>query len=83
MASYDVKCTRKDGTDIVGLGGADWHHTVDEVIANIERGDSYWVNAGKRVQVIVQQHPKTKRAYLATEPDGLRQNNLLFLRDCR
>jgi hypothetical protein len=83
MASYDVRCTRKDGPEILGLGGVGWSHTVEEVIANIGRGDSYWVNAGKRVQVILQTHPKTKRPYLSTEPDGLRQNNLLFLRDCR
>jgi hypothetical protein len=87
MASYDVTCTRKDGPDddqrLEGLGGADWYHTIEEVIANIDRGDSYWVNAGKRVQVVVLNHAKTKRRYLTTQPDGLRQNNLLFLRDCR
>jgi hypothetical protein len=83
MTSYDVRCTRKDGPEITGLGGVGWSHTTEEVIANIGRGDSYWVNAGKRVQVILQTHPKTRRLYLSTEPDGMRQNNLLFLRDCR
>jgi hypothetical protein len=28
-------------------------------------------------------HAKTQRQYLTTSPDGLRQNNLLFLRECR
>jgi hypothetical protein len=87
MANYDVTCSRKDGPDddqrLEGLGGAGWYHTIDEVIANIGRGEAYWVNNGKRVQVIVQQHPKSKRSYLTTEPDGLRQNNLMFLRNCR
>jgi hypothetical protein len=87
MASYDVTCSRKDGPDgdqrLEGLGGADWHHTIDEVIANISRGDTYWVNNGKRVQVAVLTHAKTQRQYLTTSPDGLRQNNLLFLRECR
>lgn len=87
MSSYDVRCTRKDGPDpdhrLEGLGGVGWYHTIDEVIANIGRGDTYWVTAGKKVQVVVQQHPLTKRPYLTTAPDGLRQNNLMFLRDCR
>jgi hypothetical protein len=87
MAEYDVTCSRKDGVDddqrLEGLGGAGWYHTTDEVIAKIGRGDTYWVNNGKRVQVLVQQHPKSKRQYLTTEPDGLRQNNLMFLRSCR
>jgi len=87
MASYDVTCSRKDGPDddqrLEGLGGAGWYHTIDEVIANIGRGDTYWVNAGKRVQVAVITHPRTQRPYLTTSPDGLRQNNLLFLRECR
>jgi hypothetical protein len=87
MASYDVTCSRKDGPDddqrLEGLGGEGWYHTTDAVIANIERGDSYWVNNGKRVQVAVLTHPKTQRKYLTTAPDGLRQNNLLFLRECR
>ena len=87
MASYDVTCSRKDGPDedqrLEGLGGVGWYHTIDEVIANIGRGDSYWVNNGKRVQVVVVTHAKTQRKYLTTSPDGLRQNNLLFLRECR
>jgi hypothetical protein len=87
MTSYDVTCSRKDGPDddlrLEGLGGADWYHTIDEVIANIGRGDTYWVNNGKRVQVVVVTHAKTKRQYVTTSPDGLRQNNLLFLRECR
>jgi hypothetical protein len=87
MASYDVTCSRKDGPDndqrLEGLGGADWYHTIDEVVANIGRGDTYWVNNGKRVQVVVLKHAKSKRSYVTTAPDGLRQNNLLFLRECR
>ena len=87
MASYDVTCSRKDGADddqrLEGLGGAGWYHTIDEVIANIGRGDTYWVNNGTRVAVPVLTHPKSKRQYLTTAPDGLRQNNLLFLRECR
>lgn len=87
MASYDVTCTRKDGPDddlrLDGLGGAGWYHTVDEAIANIDRGDTYWVNAGRRVQIVALTHPNSKRRYLTTAPDGLRQNNLLFLPECR
>jgi hypothetical protein len=87
MASYDVTCSRKDGPDddqrLEGLGGDGWYHAIDAVIANIGRGDSYWVNAGKRVAVVVMTNAKTRRQYLTTSPDGLRQNNLLFLRDCR
>src|SRR5687767_11007054 len=62
MANYDITCSRKDGPDddqrLEGLGGADWYHTIDQVIANITRGDTYWVNNGKRVQVAVLTHPQ-------------------------
>ncbi len=75
MASYDVTCSRKDGPDddqrLEGLGGAGWYHTIDAVIANIDRkGDTYWVDNGKRVQVAVLTHPKTQRQYVTTEPDA-------------
>lgn len=73
---------------ILGVGGTmpdgrQWALTTAEAIAEIERGQNFFVErpAGDRVNVVVA-HTHAGRKYLKTEADGDRPNNLLALPDC-
>lgn len=93
MADYQVTCVTPDGNDadrrIDSLGGINsatgdrWYDTIDNVIAAITNGHTFWVSVGGwRVNVIVRYHPHSLRPYLTTEGDGFPPNNLLNLPHC-
>lgn len=93
MADYQVKCIRRDGSDIdrrldrlggTAPDGSTWNDTIDNVIQYIRNGQHrFWTSVnGKSVWVVVRLHPTSSRYYLATENDGYPPNNLLSLRDC-
>lgn len=93
MASYQVTCIRPDGADadrrIDRLGGigpdgaGQWNDSIDNVIAAIGNGHSFWVEvARQRVSVVRKVHPTSGRWYLTTQPDGFPPNNLLSLPRC-
>ncbi len=93
MGDYRIDCTTKDGPDpdyrIDGFGGVNadatrWYLSLDDLLAWIDRGHTFWVMvAGKRVNVIAMRHPRSGRRYVTTEADGFPPNNLLNLPNCR
>ena len=87
--SWQVTCiTTTTGSNaddrIERVGGPDgegWTLRVDEVIAHINKGTSFWVDiAGQRVDVIVADH--SGRAYIKTRSDANSSNYLLSLPEC-
>jgi hypothetical protein len=50
----------------------------------IESGERVWTVAptGESVWIVVEIHPKTRRKYLKTVPDGVIRNKLLELPEC-
>lgn len=94
MADYQVTCIKPDGADadrrIDRLGGTrtteggTWNDSIDNVIAAIGRGHTFWVSVqNRRVAVIRRVHHTSGRWYLTTEPDGFPPNNLLSLPRCQ
>ena len=87
MGSHQVTCHTPDNLDldrrIQGLGGSGWWETIDNIIRFIEnRQHDFWVSVyGRRVEVIVRQHPNGQK-YLTTTADGFPPNNLLSLPRC-
>lgn len=94
MADVQVDCIQRDGPDsdyrIDRLGGPQptgqgrWNEPIDKVIQYIQTGQHrFWTSvAGQSVWIVVRQHPRSGRLYLATENDGFPPNNLLSLREC-
>ena len=88
MSSYQITHTRPDGTDadrrIDGFLIGGQYYTIDQVIDWIRKGlHSFFVLVwGRRVEVIVKQHPLSGRWYLTTVGDGYPPNNLLNLPAC-
>lgn len=84
---YRVTCVRRDGPDadsrIDRLGGPAFNDTIDNVIAAIDVGHTFYVMDGiRRADVYVRTHSTSGRRYLTTDPDGWRENNLLSLPEC-
>ncbi|HUG80146.1 MAG TPA: DUF3892 domain-containing protein [Bryobacterales bacterium] len=84
---YNVTCQVPDDAALdrrmEGIGGYSWYKTVDEVVRCISNYDVFYVMvAGRRVRVVVRQHPDSKRYYIATEADSYPDNNLLGLPRC-
>jgi hypothetical protein len=88
-SSWQITCINKtdrydphDGIDRVGgkdSGG--WTLTVDEVIAHIRRGNSFWVLVnGWRDDVVIA--IRNGREYIKTRGDDVHPNNLLSLPEC-
>jgi hypothetical protein len=91
MADFQVTCITPDGADtdrrIDRLGGTSasgrWNDTIDNVIATIGNGHTFWVSVqNRRVGVYRAIHPVSRRWYLTTDPDGFLLNNLLSLPRC-
>lgn len=98
MAVYRVTCHTPDNEDedrrLQGLGGVGpvgagiaptprFWHDIDTIIGMIWEGDRFYVSvAGQNVDVVVRQHPHSRRYYLTTEGDGFPPNNLLNLERC-
>ena len=91
MTDYRVNCIKPDGADvdrrIDRLGGTyaggTWNDTIDNVIAAMGNGHTFWVSvAGYRVEVVRKIHPTSGRWYVTTQPDGFPPNNLLSLPRC-
>jgi hypothetical protein len=87
--SWQITCINKtNGSNtcerIERVGGPDgegWTLRVDEVIAHINKGASFWVDiGGHRVDVIVTSH--SGRAYIKTRSDADSPDNLLSLPEC-
>lgn len=80
---YAVTRSQKDREgDIIGLCGAGWNHTKDQVVTNIRlRGYTYSVTVGSRT-TYVRVAIKSGNYYLTTNPDGFTPNNLDDLPDC-
>lgn len=84
-----VTCIKKRGSHynpherIEGIGGTGWYKTEDQAIREIQLGmTAFSVYAGGRsVRVVVATH--NGRAYLKTEADGYRPDNLLALPECQ
>ena len=73
---------------VMGVGGTmddgrQWRLTTAQAIAEIERGQQFFVERpiGDRVRVLVS-HTQAGKKYLTTEADGDIPNNLLALPDC-
>lgn len=84
---YQVTCHKPDGADadrrIDRLGGPGWNGTIDEVLASMDAGHTFWTYVGGyRANVIPKVHPTTFRRYVTTEADGFPPNNLLSLQRC-
>lgn len=93
---HRITCTNKDGPDpdyrideIGGSTGAEntngpWWLTIDQAIAGIhaDKWEFYVVEQGREVDVVVREHPRSRRLYLTTLADGFPPNNLLRLPDC-
>lgn len=64
-----------------GQEGGGWKLTVAQVIAEIRKGNKFWVHAGgKSVWVQIANHGGHE--YIKTEADGEQPNNLLSLPEC-
>ncbi|WP_370179918.1 DUF3892 domain-containing protein [Alteriqipengyuania sp.] len=81
---YRITATRKDGPDpdyridAFKVNGT-WY-TIGQMIGFIRDGYRFTVEAaGRIVNVVLKQHPRTLRWYLTTEADGFPPNNLLAL----
>lgn len=92
MPEYEVLCIRRDGTDVdrridgIGgySGGQNWYLPIDDAIEWIRTSRArFFVDvAGRKVYVIIRQHPTSRIFYLTTEGDGFPPNNLLNLPEC-
>jgi hypothetical protein len=93
MSDYQVTCITPDSADtdrrIDRLGGirtsegGTWNDSIDNVIAAIGNGHTFWVSVqNRRVGVYRVIHPVSRRWYLTTDPDGFLPNNLLNLPRC-
>jgi len=88
MGIYQVTCIRRDGSDpdrrIDALGGPDFATSpIDDVINWIDNGHAFFVQVGNdRAYLEVLTHPRSRRRYLRTVPDGLYDNNLYSLGNC-
>lgn len=91
MARHEIKCVNKTNRydpheriqNVGGLraSGATFKITQPACIAEIERGELFFVNqGGKSVNVIIATHNGHK--YIKTENDGQQPNNLLALPEC-
>jgi uncharacterized protein DUF3892 len=91
MARHEIKCINKtprhdpyDRIQNVGgvrASGATFKITQPAAIAEIERGEEFFVNRGGRtVKVIIATHNGNK--YIKTEADGVQPDNLLALPEC-
>ena len=88
MLKYLITATRKDGLDP--------DHRIDAVLLNgtvllidaairfvlINPGQVFAGTGLLPAKVLVRQHPRTRRQFLTTNPDGFGHNNLLNLPDC-
>lgn len=84
---YQVTHSKKDGPDpdyrIDALAGSGWRNTIDQTLASIDAGHTFWVSvSGRRVEVIPMRHTKSGRRYVTTQADGFPPNNLLSLPNC-
>lgn len=67
--------------NIGGTESGGWKLTLDQAIAEIRKGNKFWVHAGgKSVWVEIARH--NGHEYLKTEADGDQPNNLLSLPEC-
>lgn len=89
MATYQVTCITRDGSDpdwrIDRLGFAGNVYDIDTVINWLLASDANQLQVragGWDVFVGVRQHPRSGRLFLATEPDGTTLNNLASLPEC-
>ena len=64
-----------------GPEGEGWTLRVDEIVAHIKEGTSFWVDVGgQRIDVIITSH--SGREYIKTRSDGDSPNSLLSLPEC-
>jgi hypothetical protein len=64
-----------------GPDGEGWTLGVDEIVAQIKSGTSFWVDVGGRqVDVVIVNH--SGREYIKTKLDGDSPNTLLSLPEC-
>jgi len=91
MADVRVTCIIKPNVNsphehITHLGGSNWLWTRDQVIESIDRSiNTFFVidsTSGKRSDVAVVRE-SGRHPYLRTHADGLWNNNLLSLNQCR
>lgn len=94
MTDYRIDCTTKDGPDpdycIDGFGGIDpttgrrWFDTLDQLLASLDAGHTFWVMVdGRRAEVVPRLHPRSGRRFAMTIADGFPPNNLMNLPNCR
>ena len=84
MARFQIACINKTNREdphariqaVGGPGGGGSRRTVDQIIALIKGGDSFYVSVnGQSVEVIIATH--LEHEYLKTVADGIYPNNLL------
>lgn len=86
--TYQIVATRKDGPDpdhrIDAMQLADGRiFAIDRLITAWNAGDRFFTLVyGLRATVYCLTHPRTRRPYFTTSPDGRLPNNLLSLPNC-
>ena len=87
--SWQITCISKtSGSDpferigrVGGPEGEGWTLSVDEIIAHINKGTSFWVDiAGRRVDVVISNN--CGRTYIKTRTDADAPDCLLSLPEC-
>lgn len=83
-----VQCVQRGGGRITGIGGVlpdgrRWRLSVPQALAELDRGQAFYVEepTGDRVEVVSDVTPKGRR-FLRTVADGDRPNNLSRLPSC-
>ena len=84
MPNYYITATRKDGPDPdyrIDAFKVNGHwYSIERMLEFVRAGHAFFVEVwGRPVRVLPKIHPRSRREYLTTEPDGFPPNNLLSL----
>ena len=79
----EITCVRQSNGVITHVGIGGWLQPVQTVVYWVQSGVTIFTDRyGRRVQVFARQHPYSKRWFLTTDPDDIRENNLDLLPMC-
>lgn len=87
MTDFQISCVKKDSNGVIyQVGIVDRGvYPIMSVVNLIHENPQdmvYTVKYGKPAKVFVRQHHLSKRFFLTTDPDDIRENNLDFLPKC-
>lgn len=92
MSRHEIKCINKSERlnpheRIINVGGVNadgssWKITQPRAIELMDNGEKFFVKKdGSEIDVIIATHNGNR--YIKTKPDNERENNLLYLPECR